>query len=91
MIYYNDSFLDDIIIYLVLLLRTGDSRQRQRLLCHEHLGELRLPPAGAWLCGPGGPAAQPMQLHTPSSAAPLQPVNQTQQSGSLTPPTHVGC
>lgn len=64
--------------------RTGDSRQRKRVLRHEHLSKFQLPPAGARFCGPRGPAAEQMQLHTPSSPVPLQPVVKTQQGDSLT-------
>lgn len=64
--------------------RAGDPRQRQRLLRHEHFGQLWLPAAGARHGGSAGPAAQPLQLHTPSNPAPLEPLAQTQQSHAVT-------
>lgn len=59
--------------------RTGDPRQRQRLLRHEHLGQLRLSAAGPRLGQPAGAATEPLQHHAASSSAPGQLVLETQQ------------
>lgn len=63
--------------------RTGDPRQRQRLLRHEHLGQLRLPAAGPRLGQPAGAAAEPLQHHAASSSAPDQPLPETQQGHAV--------
>lgn len=87
--YLDVTFLDccfkvGFFLLLILFFRVGDSRQRQRVLRHEHICQLRLRLAHSRLRRTTGAASLSLQLHVTAHTATCQPVPQAQQGHPLT-------